>query len=51
LQLGVEIQQSHDPAIGDIPAVRAGKVLLEEHGGSDEAKVSVFKVLIDSFHW
>ena len=51
LELGVEVKQSHDAPIADIPAVGAGKLLLEEHGCSNEAEVGVINVLIDPFHW
>jgi hypothetical protein len=51
LELGVKVKQSHDAPIADIPAVGAGKLLLEEHGCSNEAEVGVINVLIDPFHW
>jgi hypothetical protein len=47
----VEIEQSHDAAIGDIPAVGAGELLLQEHGCGNKVEVRVVNVVIDPFHW
>jgi hypothetical protein len=46
----MKVKQSHDAPIADIPAVGAGKLLLKEHGCSNEAEVGVINVLIDPFH-
>jgi hypothetical protein len=50
LELGVEIEQSDDAAIADIPAVGAGELLLQEHGCGNEVEVGCINVVIDPFH-